>query len=320
MLVDARSGQRDDLARDVDVGLRSRPPHVPWRYLYDEHGARLFDTLFDVPEYYLGRAERGILGEAAASIVAACPGEVTLIELGSGAARNSRLLLDELYPQGRATRYAPIDLEPGGLVESARRLLHEYPGLTIRAVAGDPLEGLRALVPGSPGPRLVAWLGSGIAALERQEAAMLLRVVREVLSGQDRLVLGVDLRKERGVLERAYDDQGGLWASLNRNLLARLQRELDGEIPIASFRHRACYDDDLGRVDLGLVATTPVDLVLRRIGLQLALAPGDSIRTASAHKYSQAELRALTYAGGFRLLRPWLDGAGAYCVALLAPA
>jgi uncharacterized SAM-dependent methyltransferase len=166
----------------------------------------------------------------------------------------------------------------------------------------------------------VLWLGSNVGNFDRPRAADFLRRVRADLTGRDRLLLGVDLRKERAVQERAYDDAQGETARFNLNLLARINRELGGHFDLGAFRHRAAYDEDAGRVLMYLVSRAAQSVRIDALDLEVRFAAGEEVHTEDSYKYSPAEIESLAADSGLRLERRWLDEQGRFCVALLAPA
>ncbi len=317
-----------EFARDVAAGLSAEPKQLSCRYFYDREGSRLFTAICELPEYYLTRAETEILKRHAREIASLFSDEVTVIELGSGDAVKTRLLLEALLP-GRQVRYVPIDICRPVLEESAADLLQRFPPLEIVAVAAEYHEGLRHLVGQAfqpdvrlesltYGPRLILWLGSNIGNFTRAEAATFLRRIRDTMTSADRMLVGVDLRKDRAVLEAAYDDAAGVTAAFNRNLLARINHELNGNFDLGGFQHRAIYNQDLGRIEMYLVSTRVQSVTLGRIGLTVRFAAGETIHTENSYKYTLAEINAVATAAGLQDQCFWQDEAGRFSLHLLA--
>src|SRR5262249_20173591 len=237
-IIDERAGTLlAGLARDVSAGLLGFPKSLPCRYFYDAEGSRLFEAICELPEYYLTRAEREILVERAAELSARFATEVTLVELGSGSAAKTQILIEALLRRDGMLRYVPVDISREMLEETARALLARYLDLQIVAVAGEYRDGLQHLELPAGRPRLILWLGSSIGNLERREAAAFLHQVRDAMRSEDRLLVGIDLRKDRDILVPAYDDAAGVTARFNLNLLARINRELGGRFDLTRFRH-----------------------------------------------------------------------------------
>jgi L-histidine N-alpha-methyltransferase len=310
----------DDFAAAVAAGLSQPDKTLPCRFLYDARGSKLFEAICQTPEYYLTRAEHEIL-EAHADQIAARFGErITLAELGSGSARKTRLLIEAFLARRAALRYVPVDISRGALETSARNLLARYPGLEVRAIASEYEEGLRLLREETAGPKLVLWLGSNVGNFDRTEAAGFLRRVRRALAPADRLLLGVDLRKPRSVLEAAYDDARGVTARFTRNLLVRINRELGGSFKPAAFAHRARWLEEEGRIEIHLVSREPQRVAIAALGLEVAFAKDEAIHMEDSFKYSPAEIDALLEAASLRREERWLDQQGRFAVVLSAPA
>jgi dimethylhistidine N-methyltransferase len=309
-----------EFARDVESGLKANPKQLHCRYFYDEEGSRLFEAICQLPEYYLTRAEREILLTQAAEIAAACPANLTLVELGSGSAAKTRILIEALLQRQETLRYVPVDISRSALEDSSRALLQEYAGLEIVAIAAEYQDGLQKLQSAVAGPKLILWLGSNVGNFERADAADFLRQVRDTMNPADRLLVGIDLRKGRAVLEPAYDDAQGVTARFNLNLLARINRELGGQFDLQGFRHRAVYDEKIGRVEMYLDSACDQTVLIDGLGLNISFAAGEAVHTENSYKYSLAEIEALAAAAGLRLERQWLDGERRFSENLFAPA
>lgn len=315
----AAEDERAALARDVQAGLDASPRRLACRYFYDDEGSLLFEAICELPEYYLPRAEREILRAHAGELAELTPPGTRLIELGSGNAQKTRLLLAPLLARGRLARYVPVDISRAALDESARALLHDFPSLQVTAVAAEYEPGLAWLASEPPAPQLFVWLGSNIGNFDRHDAASFLARVRRLCRPGDRLLLGVDLRKQAATLEAAYDDARGVTARFNLNLLSRLNRELGADFALEGFRHRARYDETRGRIEMFLDSTRAQSVRIAALDRSFHFAAGEAIHTESSHKYSFAELDALAAASGFAVIRRFTDGAGRFCTALFEP-
>jgi L-histidine Nalpha-methyltransferase len=313
----AADDPRAEFAKDVKAGLAAKPKHLSCRYFYDSEGSRLFEAICELPEYYLTRAETEILQNHSRQIASQFKGDVTVIELGSGNAVKTRRLLEALL-LGRRVSYVPIDICRPVLEESATDLLQRFPSLEIVAVAAEYHEALRQLQSDSNRPRLILWLGSNIGNFKRQEAAQFLRRIRDTMTPADRMLVGVDLRKDRAILEAAYDDAAGVTAAFNLNLLTRINSELNANFDLSAFQHRAVYNEDLGRIEMYLVSTRDQSVTIGRIGLNAEFAAGETIHTENSYKYSLAEIDAVASAAGLRRERFWQDAAGRFSLHLLA--
>jgi dimethylhistidine N-methyltransferase len=265
----------------------------------------------------LTRAESEILREHSHAIVASCDTPVSLIELGSGSALKTRWVIEAILHRQITLCYVPIDIDRGALEDSSRRLLGEYPGLRITALVAEYEEGLQQL-PERQGARLFLWLGSSVGNLHRSDAAAFLREVGRTMSAGDRLLLGMDLRKKREVLEAAYDDAQGVTARFNLNLLQRINRELGGHFDLASLRHRAVYEEQLGRVEIYVDSLREQRVRIDRLELEVPFAAGEAIHTENSYKYSFMEIDDLAAAAGLRVQEQWLDHHRRFSANLLA--
>src|SRR5262245_17372732 len=314
-----QSAWRDSFARAVEDGLGAAPRSLPCRFFYDAEGSRLFEAICELPEYYLTRAEHEILAHRADEIAARCPTPLFLAELGSGSATKTRLLIEAFLRRQGKLRYVPVDISQSMLDESAQALLADYRSLEITAIASEYRNGLRHLGKDTHLPKLIAWLGSNIGNFTREEARHFVGGIRDAMSPEDRLLLGVDLRKDALALWRAYDDAQGVTARFNKNLLARINNELGGDFDLADWTHRARVVDDGGRVEIGLVCRRSCDVHIGALGRSFRFARGDFIHTEDSTKYSDAELAELAGATSLRMIARWLDSRRRFCVALFEP-
>lgn len=311
--------RRGRFVEAVRAGLTASPKTLPCCYFYDAHGSQLFDAICALPEYYLTRAEAAILRGHASDIAARFPTVPDLLELGSGSADKTRLLIDAFLQRSPRLRYIPLDICRAVLEESSLDLLRTYPTLEVLAIAGEYQDGLAHLRAIGARPKLVLWLGSNVGNLDRVEAAGFLSRVRDTLGPADRLLVGIDLRKHRSILEPAYDDAQGVTAEFNCNLLARINRELRGHFLLEQFRHRAVYNDDLGRVEMYLVSTTAQRVAIDELKLDVSFAAGEAIHTENSYKYSFAEIDELARAAGLVLEQRWLDPDERFSLNLFKP-
>jgi L-histidine Nalpha-methyltransferase len=310
--------QAQAFAEDVRAGLTASPKRLHCRYFYDRAGSLLFEEICELPEYYLTRAEREIFLSHADAIAARVPAGVTLVELGSGSAVKTRLVIEALRRRRHGFRYVPIDISGTILEESSRALLAEYPDLQIVAIAGEYEDGVARLGTATTPPRLVLWLGSNIGNFSRGEAAEFLARIRARLAPEDRLLCGIDLRKDPAVLERAYDDARGVTARFNLNLLVRINRELGGHFDPAAFRHRAVYDEEEGRVAMYLVSARRQRVTIDRLGLAVSFDEGEAMHTEDSFKYSPDEIGRVAQHAGFDIETRWVDSGGRFSLNLLS--
>jgi dimethylhistidine N-methyltransferase len=304
-------------ADDVRAGLSASPKRLLPKYFYDDLGSQLFDSICLLPEYYLTRAEDEILDHHAREIVEAVGTPLDLIELGSGSAIKTRRIIAAALERQPSLNYRPIDISPSALKASTEALSREYPNVRVDGVAGDYLEGLKRITRNGAVRTMVLFLGSNIGNFEPHDAANTLRAVRAVLAGGDALLLGADLKKDRAVLEAAYDDSQGVTAAFNLNVLTRINRELGGDFDVKKFAHRAHYDEALGRVEMHLVSREAQTVLIAALEMDVHFDHGETIHTESSYKYDRAALAELARITGFALANTWTDAAGLFSSNLL---
>ncbi len=304
------------MAEDVLEGLGADPKTLPPKYFYDAEGSRLFHAITRLPEYYLTRAERAILEREADDLVADLEPRA-VVELGSGTAGKTEILLEAMDRRGLLEGYAPIDVSAEPVREVAERLAARFDTIEVMGVVAD-FEGDVEL-PFADRRRLVLFLGSTIGNFERPQATAFVRRIGSRLGSDDGLLIGFDLVKDRETLEAAYDDEAGVTAEFNRNVLRVLNRHLDGDLPVEAFRHRATWHPDRERIEMHLVAERAIEARLRTLELDVRLEEGESIRTELSHKYTRESAGRLLSGGGLRLERWETDPEGRFALALARP-
>lgn len=298
------------LRADVLSGLTRHPKTLPPKWFYDARGSELFEEITRLPEYYPTRAEREILS-ARAEEIAAASGARTVIELGSGSSEKTRHLLDEL-PELHS--YVPVDVSESALTGAAGSLLAEHPGLSVHALIADFTGGLA--LPGTPGPRLVVFLGGTIGNLLPEERAAFLRSVRSLLSPGDALLLGTDLVKDEETLVAAYDDAAGVTAAFNKNVLNVVNRELGADFPLDDFDHLAVWNPRDRWIEMRLRARRALSVKIRELDLVVPFEAGEELRTEVSAKFRQEDVREELAAAGMRLTQWWTDSAGRFALSL----
>ncbi len=306
-------------ASDVLSGLTDNPKRLSSVFFYDEQGSQLFEQICDLDEYYLTRKETEILNRFAEDIIKALPSNTRLIELGSGSSTKTRILLEAALSQFGKTRYSPIDVSSTMLTDSANKLAQRYPQLQIEAFAGRYESGLEHFLKHSPSPDCIMWLGSSIGNLTRDEATQFLREIHQNAKVEDRLLLGIDLRKDTSVLEPAYNDSKRITADFNINLLRRINTELGGNFKISQFQHHAVYNQSEGRIEMYLISIVRQSVWIDALGTTISFGEGEVILTEYSYKYSPAEIAMLARSSGFRLEHQWLDQQGYFSLSLLSP-
>ena len=318
-LIAAEAAEGATFAAEVERGLTATPKRIPYRFLYDAQGSKLFEEICETPEYYVTGAEREILEARSDAIAEHFPARITLAELGSGNSAKTRSLIEAFLRRHGALRYVPVDISRGMLEASAVELLEQYPPLEIRAIASEYRTGLRHVRAETGRSKLIAWLGSNLGNLDRAEAESFVRGIRAAMASRDRLLIGIDLRKDRRVLEQAYDDRGGVTARFSLNLLERVNRELGGRFDPDAFRHRATYAVDEGRIEIALVSRRAQRVTIDALGLEVEFAEGEGIHIENAFKYSLEEIDGLAAATDMRVADRWLDPRERFSLNLFAP-
>lgn len=305
------------MLEEVLRGLALPSKNIPSLYFYDQRGSELFDAITELPEYYPTRTEVSILEAYGAEMAAALGPGVRLIELGSGSALKTELLLARLEAPAA---YVPVEISREHLLAAAGRIAADFPGLEVLPVNADFTEPFDLPEPKHARVRrnVAFFPGSTIGNFPRGMAADLLRAVRSDVGPGGAMLIGVDLEKDRALLERAYNDAAGVTAEFNLNLLVRLNRELGADFDLDAFRHEAVWDEAAGRIEMRLVSTRAQTVHLA--GHDFAFAPGEILVTEYSHKYSLEGFRRLAEANGFAVARVWTDPAALFSVQLLAAA
>lgn len=314
--VDHHLGPEDQtsaLRRDVLTGLTATPKTLSSKWFYDDAGCELFEAITVLPEYYPTRAERQILRARAPEIAAACLAD-TVVELGSGSSTKTTLLLGALVEQGTLRRFVPLDVSESTLCRAAGRLVERYPELEVHAVVGDFERHLGTLAPG--GRRLVVFLGGTVGNLEPAQRATFFSEVAAGMRQGDALLLGTDLVKDVDRLVAGYDDDAGVTAAFNGNLLTVLNRELDANFDPGAFDHVARWDAEHEWIEMRL--RSKVDQTVSLLGIDLAVrfVAGEELRTEVSAKFRRVGVEAELDAAGLLLGRWWTDDGGDFAVSL----
>ncbi|HYL27374.1 MAG TPA: L-histidine N(alpha)-methyltransferase [Candidatus Nitrosotalea sp.] len=304
-------------AEDVARGLTSEPKRLPCKYLYDDVGSALFDAITRLPEYYLTAAETEILSEWGWQMVRLLDAPLDFLELGSGSAIKTRLLIGEALRVQSDLCYSPIDISTEALRSSSLALVEAYPRLRVRAYAGDYFDVLDSHAVRLDRKMLAMLMGSNVGNYEPADARELMRLLGAALRPGDGLLLGADLKKDRATLELAYDDPAGVTGAFDRNLLARINRELDADFDVRNFKHVARYDEKRGSVDSFLESDEPASISIHALDLRISLRAGERIHTESSYKFTDEEIAQLGRGAGFRSASAWHDRRKRFTVHLL---
>jgi dimethylhistidine N-methyltransferase len=287
------------------------------KYLYDELGSKLFDVISLLPEYGLTRADERLLRRYAPAVVECIPGDTMVAELGSGSGTKTRSIL-EAFSRCRHTWYFPIEISPTALA-MCRRELADIESISIVGFEREYLDGLvEVATRRRSGQRmLVLFLGSTIGNFDHPADLNFLKEIHPILNPGDALLLGTDLEKPAGRLIAAYDDSLGVTAAFNRNLLARVNRELDADFVLSSFQHEARFNSETRSIEMHLRSVRDQRVTVAKAGFSIAIREGETIWTESSHKYSLAEVEALARKAGFRREAQWVDAEWPFAETLL---
>lgn len=296
--------QVDAFRTDVLRGLAASTSAVPARWLYDHRGSELFDDITRLPSYYPTRTETALLHNIMEDIAARVPKASVVVEFGAGSQTKTPILLEAIQPAA----YVPVDISGDYLEQSARELQDRFPKIDVIPVVADFARPFT--LPGGLDqvPKLGFFPGSTIGNFVPWSATDLLRQFRSLLGPGSQLLIGMDRVKPVDRLIAAYDDPEGVTAEFSLNLLTRINRELDGDVPVDAFRHEARWNDILSRIEIHLVATRDVEFTIA--GSSFRFAEGSSIHVENSHKYGQRGGRVLLLAGGWTPLVEWADPAG----------
>ncbi|HEY2505882.1 MAG TPA: L-histidine N(alpha)-methyltransferase [Streptosporangiaceae bacterium] len=305
------------LREDARAGLTATPKSLPPKWFYDAQGSALFDKITELPEYYPTRSERAILQEQAPTIAARTAAR-TLVELGSGSSDKTRLLLDALRAGGTLRSYVGVDVSEAAVVTAGDALAAEYPGLVVSAVISDFEEHL-GLPADAAGQRLVAFLGSTIGNMTPPQRKAFLTRIRSQLRSGDTLLLGTDLVKDPAVLVAAYDDEAGVTAAFNKNVLAVLNTQLGADFDVDAFDHVAVWVPESEWIEMRLRSAISQRVRLPGIDLTVRFAAGEEMRTEISAKFRRDRVASELATAGFAMRDWWTDAGGQFALSLSAP-
>ena len=334
-----------EFANDVAICLASENKCLNPKYLYDNVGSQLFEQICLQPEYYPSRTEASLLERYAPIITNLVGSNIRIIELGSGSSSKTSILLRYLSSQNKRIYYFPIDISSSILTESTKRLQSQFPNASIIGIRSDYNTGIDAAAVKCMAanaeeeekkkknnnnrsnnnynsyqyPKLILFLGSSIGNFEPIAAASFLRSIRQKLRTKDFLLVGFDLQKDESVLYSAYNDNAGITAKFNLNLLARINRELGGNFELEKFKHYAFYNSEQHRIEMHLVSTIDQQVYVETFGKNFSFRKGDSIHTENSYKYSLDQIAALAMDSGFRIVKDFTDERGWFNMTLLSP-
>lgn len=301
--MDNRQTAEERFVAEVLSGLRKRQKEIPAKYFYDEQGSVLFQEICRLDEYYIPRTEMAIMNSHINEIAGLLGAGLLLIEYGCGDCRKTRILLNHLY---QPAAFVPIDISKEQLANVTTELATDYPGLELLPLCADYTNDFPLPVTAKPAERTAVYFpGSTIGNFSPDNAKDFLRHINKICGAGGALLIGIDLKKDTDVLNRAYNDNKGITAAFNLNLLERINRELGADFQIGYFKHHAFYNNEKGRVEMHLVSLK--NQMVHLNGTPFSFAKGESIWTESSYKYDIDEFEKIASAAGFRIDRVWTD-------------
>lgn len=294
-------------ANDIRDGLLANPKFLPCVYFYDDRGSMLFEKICQLPEYYLTRAETEILSTYRKKIVDHFNKHTMIAEFGSGSSVKSRILIESFIQEYGICHYTPIDVSKKILEESSTSLSYDYPELNIDPIAARYEEGIKQLSSFENKNKLIISLGSSIGNFYRHEAVNFLLNIATELSLADHLLIGIDLQKDKTILEKAYNDASGITAEFNLNILNHINNKLYGNFNPSNFRHQAIYNESQGRIEMYLVSNCDHKVYLESIDLSIEFQKHERIHTENSYKYSLPEIENLGELSGLQIIDQWFD-------------
>jgi len=309
-LFDAHPGTAD-LRREVLDGFSAEPRAIPPKFFYDERGSELFDQICELPEYYQTRTETAILQRALPELAELIGAECLLVELGSGASKKVRLLLEQLRPSA----YVGVDISKAFLLTSTQALARDYPWLEVHAACVDFSNGLEIPHGDLSAHKVGFFPGSSIGNFDPDDAVRLMADVGDMVGRDGHFLIGVDLKKPVGVLNAAYNDAAGVTAAFNLNLLRRIRSELDTDLDPDTFEHYAFYNPLPGRIEMHLISRLRQQIRIE--DRTYSFEPGEGIHTENSYKYTVSEFGELAMRAGFRQQAVWIDDDALFSVQLM---
>jgi len=314
----------NEFAKDVESGLHDKQKHISPKFFYDKKGSKLFEEICSQPEYYLHRTESQILKNSVEKILEIIGGEeISLVELGNGNSLKTRILLGPMLTRLKNVSYFPIDVSLKMLKKSITDLIREYAKLKIYGVCSDYVTGLAKInefmkfKKSVPKRKFIIFLGSSIGNFHPKEALIFLRSIVRYVRKDDLLLIGIDLEKDKSILDGAYNDKNGITAKFNLNLLSRINKELDGEFKESNFKHKSFYNANKHRIEMHLISKVDQQVRIRAIGKTFHFKKGETIHTENSYKYSLDRLNKLVGICGLQVVKNFVDPNKQYTLVLL---
>ena len=293
-------------AEEIAFSLNEDSKFISPKFFYDKKGSNLFESICSVPEYYPTRTEISILKKLEHDLPPYLNENVRLVELGSGASVKTRLILDVFTKLQAKTEYFPIDISEI-LTESSEQLLKDYPTLNITGIIDTYEGGLEFLQNYDDKQNLIIFLGSSFGNFSPDDGKIFLKKIFSTMKQGDLFLIGLDLVKDKTILESAYDDSQGITAKFNLNVLSRINDELDADFIISNFSHYSVYNENDQRIEMNLKSLIPQSVTIKKSNLSLNLDEGELIHTEYSHKYNPSQIKTLLCDIGFEIKNMWLD-------------
>ena len=293
-------------AEEIAFSLNEDSKFISPKFFYDKKGSNLFESICSVPEYYPTRTEISILKKLEHDLPSYLNENVRLVELGSGASVKTRLILDVFTKLQAKTEYFPIDISEI-LTESSEQLLKDYPTLNITGIIDTYEGGLEFLQNYDDKQNLIIFLGSSFGNFSPDDGKIFLKKIFSTMKQGDLFLIGLDLVKDKTILESAYDDSQGITAKFNLNVLSRINDELDADFIINNFSHYSVYNENDQRIEMNLKSLIPQSVTIKKSNLSLNLDEGELIHTEYSHKYNPSQIKTLLCDIGFEIKNMWLD-------------
>jgi dimethylhistidine N-methyltransferase len=304
----------NEFAKDIESGLHSKQKRISPKFFYDKKGSKLFEEICKQPEYYLNRTESQILKNSVYQILEIIgEEEISLVELGNGNSQKTRILLGPMLARLKNVSYFPIDVSLKMLKKSISDLFNDYAKLKIYGICSDYVTGLVKInefikaKKNVPKRKFIIFLGSSIGNFDPTEALVFLRSIARYVKNNDLLLIGIDLEKDKSILDRAYNDKNGVTAKFNLNVLSRINKELDGEFKVSNFEHKSFYNVNKHRIEMHLISKVDQQVRIRAIGKTFHFKKGETIHTENSYKYSLGRLTKLMRKSGLQVVKNFVD-------------
>jgi L-histidine Nalpha-methyltransferase len=308
-----------DLGEMVRAGLTDTPKWLSPFVFYDARGSELFEAICRLDAYYVTRTEAAIFEAHAADMIADLPPDLVVFELGSGSSLKSEIVLRAALARARPVTYVPTDISEAAIVDAAERLTRSYADLEVHGVVASYEDAAEAVHDRYPSPRLGLFMGGNIGNFAAGDALGFMKSLRHAADPGDHLIAGFDLVKDIDVLKRAYDDPEGVTAEFNLNALHHINRKLDAQFDVSSFRHLVRWNPELSRIEMHLESTKDQTVRIGGLDLQVRFAKGETIHTENSHKYTPERIETLAREAGWSVDRTWTDPNRYFCVTRLRP-